>query len=225
MALRAVGALRLSLHLRPRAAEDLILRIRLPSKFFSAAAGSSSSSSSSHSSYSSSHSSLRTGTLVAIAVGTPSASGREIVGGRGAGGLRAWRRFGSSSSFSSSSGSPLGGGNRVEGIGGVSEEGAGTKKGGSDYLGDDNKEGGGPLLLYKSPFADLSLRLKRVSLSTAVVGLVGLPILLHLHGGDVPAAGQAALAGTTLIAATGSTFALSYCFSPYVATLERIRGR
>lgn len=76
--------------------------------------------------------------------------------------------------------------------------------------------------LYEGPFAALTLRLKRVSISTAVVSLVGIPLLIKLHGGDVPATGQLAVGGTALLAATGSTVAMSFCFSPYVHTLEKV---
>mmetsp|Transcript_45265 Transcript_45265/g.137906 ORF Transcript_45265/g.137906 Transcript_45265/m.137906 type:complete len:244 (-) Transcript_45265:115-846(-) len=77
-------------------------------------------------------------------------------------------------------------------------------------------------LLYEGPFASLSLRLKRVSITSAVVSLIGVPLLVALHGGDVPGVGQLAVGGTAVFAATGSTIALHYCFSPYVHMLERI---
>ena len=79
-----------------------------------------------------------------------------------------------------------------------------------------------PAILYEGPFAQLSLRLKRVSVSTAALGVVGLPLLMALHGGDVPATGQLAVGGTAMMAAAGSTVALSFCFSPYVHKLERV---
>jgi len=77
-------------------------------------------------------------------------------------------------------------------------------------------------ILYEGPFAKLSLRLKRVSISTAVVSLVGIPLIVFLQNNAVPASGQIAVGGTALFAATGSTLALSYCFSPYVHTLKRV---
>ena len=79
-----------------------------------------------------------------------------------------------------------------------------------------------PTLLYEGPFAQLSLRLKRVSITTAALGVVGMPLLMALHGGDVPATGQLAVGGTAIMAAAGSTVALSFCFSPYVHKLERV---
>ena len=77
-------------------------------------------------------------------------------------------------------------------------------------------------ILYEGPFAQLSLRLKRVSVTTAALGVVGMPLLMALHGGDVPATGQLAVGGTAILAAAGSTVALSFCFSPYVHKLERV---
>ena len=79
-----------------------------------------------------------------------------------------------------------------------------------------------PQVLYEGPFAQLSLRLKRVSVTTAALGVVGMPLLMALHGGDVPATGQLAVGGTAIMAAAGSTVALSFCFSPYVHKLERV---
>ncbi len=49
-----------------------------------------------------------------------------------------------------------------------------------------------------------------------------MPLLVTFHSGDVPASGQFAVGATAIIAATGSTAALSYCFSPYVKTLSYI---
>eukprot|EP00560_Eucampia_antarctica_P006403 CAMPEP_0197828064 /NCGR_PEP_ID=MMETSP1437-20131217/4708_1 /TAXON_ID=49252 ORGANISM="Eucampia antarctica, Strain CCMP1452" /NCGR_SAMPLE_ID=MMETSP1437 /ASSEMBLY_ACC=CAM_ASM_001096 /LENGTH=228 /DNA_ID=CAMNT_0043429145 /DNA_START=187 /DNA_END=873 /DNA_ORIENTATION=+ len=76
-------------------------------------------------------------------------------------------------------------------------------------------------LLYKGPFAKLTLKLKRVSLTTAFMGLFGVPLLAVLKsGGDVSAIGKVAVGGVAVLAATGSTLALSFCFSPYIHTLE-----
>lgn len=87
---------------------------------------------------------------------------------------------------------------------------------------DENPNGDKPAILYEGPFAQLSLRLKRVSVTTAALGVVGMPLLMALHGGDVPATGQLAVGGTAIMAAAGSTVALSFCFSPYVHKLERV---
>lgn len=88
---------------------------------------------------------------------------------------------------------------------------------------DGNNDGKEDGIVYEGPFAKLTLRLKRVSLSTAFLGLVGVPLLAALkNGGDVPAVGKAAVGGIAVLAATGSTMALSFCFSPYIHTLETI---
>lgn len=86
---------------------------------------------------------------------------------------------------------------------------------------DEEKE---PAVLYEGPFAALTLRLKRVSLTSAVIGIVGLPALSFFYGAadSVPATGQVAVIATAGLTAVGSTVLLGYCFSPYVHTLERI---
>lgn len=81
-----------------------------------------------------------------------------------------------------------------------------------------------PVVLYEGPFAALTLRLKRVSLTSAVIGIVGLPALSFFYGAadSVPATGQVAVLATAGVTAVGSTVLLGYCFSPYVHTLERV---
>jgi len=60
-------------------------------------------------------------------------------------------------------------------------------------------------------------------LLSAVVGIVGLPALSLLYGtGSVPAPGQIAVIATASITAVGSTALLSYCFSPYIHTMEQL---
>lgn len=76
-----------------------------------------------------------------------------------------------------------------------------------------------PTLIYEGPFASLSRRLKRISVTSAIVSIIGIPLLITFHSGDVPASGQMAVGATAIIAATGSTAALSFCFGPYVNTL------
>lgn len=89
---------------------------------------------------------------------------------------------------------------------------------------DDNKGSADlePELLYEGALASLTLRLKRISVSTCALGLVGLPAVSLLYGIDASATAQAAVGGTAMAAACGSTVALSYCFSPYVHTLEYV---
>ena len=86
---------------------------------------------------------------------------------------------------------------------------------------DEEKE---PIVLYEAPFAALTLRLKRLSLTSAVIGIVGLPTLSFVYGAadSVPATGQVAVLATAGLTAVGSTALLGYCFSPYVHTLERV---
>lgn len=93
----------------------------------------------------------------------------------------------------------------------------------NDENGDQGKSEDNQGVIYEGSFASLTLKLKRVSLTTAFMGLFGVPLIALLkNGGDVPAVGKAAVGGVAVIAATGSTLALSFCFSPYVHTLEVI---
>lgn len=87
------------------------------------------------------------------------------------------------------------------------------------YHSNDTKNG---QLLYEGPFADLALRLKIVSVTSAALGLVGIPILITLNTGDVPPIGQLAVGGSAMLGAVGSTVAMSFVFTPYVCKLERI---
>lgn len=80
-------------------------------------------------------------------------------------------------------------------------------------------------LVYEGPFASHALRLKLVSITSAAVAIVGIPSALILHAGDVPLAGQLAVGGSAMIGAVGSTVAMSFVFSPYVHTLERVPVR
>eukprot|EP00584_Thalassiosira_punctigera_P003220 CAMPEP_0172545892 /NCGR_PEP_ID=MMETSP1067-20121228/15743_1 /TAXON_ID=265564 ORGANISM="Thalassiosira punctigera, Strain Tpunct2005C2" /NCGR_SAMPLE_ID=MMETSP1067 /ASSEMBLY_ACC=CAM_ASM_000444 /LENGTH=287 /DNA_ID=CAMNT_0013332725 /DNA_START=12 /DNA_END=875 /DNA_ORIENTATION=+ len=87
----------------------------------------------------------------------------------------------------------------------------------------DQSRDGQPVLLYEGPFASLTLKLKRISLASAAIGIVGLPALSLFYGsGSVPATGQLAIIATAGVTAVGSTALLGYCFSPYVHTMESL---
>jgi len=68
------------------------------------------------------------------------------------------------------------------------------------------------------------LRLKRISIASAVASVVGIPLLIT-YGSNIPPSGQLAVGGTAILAACGSTVALTFCFSPYIHTLEWIPVR
>ena len=78
-------------------------------------------------------------------------------------------------------------------------------------------------VVYEGPFASMAFRLKRISISTAAISMIGVPLLL-VAGSNVPASGQIAVGGTAVLAATGSTAALSFCFNPYIHKLEWVTG-
>ena len=79
-------------------------------------------------------------------------------------------------------------------------------------------------VVYEGPFASLALRLKRISISSAVLSVVGVPVVLTC-GSNLPVSGQLAVGGTAMLAACGSTAALSFCFNPYIHKLEWIPVR
>ena len=76
-------------------------------------------------------------------------------------------------------------------------------------------------VVYEGPFSSLALRLKRISIASAVASVVGIPLLIT-YGSNIPPSGQLAVGGTAILAACGSTVALTFCFSPYIHTLEWI---
>ena len=78
------------------------------------------------------------------------------------------------------------------------------------------------ILIYEGALSGLTTRLKRISIVSCAFGIIGLPTASLVYGIDASVATQAAVGGTALIAAVGSTVALHYCFAPYVHTLEKI---
>ena len=95
-----------------------------------------------------------------------------------------------------------------------------TDKDTNDINSEDDKEILG--VIYEGPFAQLTLRLKRISLTSAFIGLVGLPAYSIFQHSAIPPTGQLAVIATAGITAVGSTALLGYCFSPYVHTIERL---
>jgi hypothetical protein len=106
-------------------------------------------------------------------------------------------------------------------------------------------------IFYEGPFASLTLRLKRISISTAFLSLTGIPLVILYKAWFSPestimdvqdtlgavdllntsvssntasfhVSKHVIVGGTGILVGTGSTAALSYCFSPYVHTLEYI---
>lgn len=79
-------------------------------------------------------------------------------------------------------------------------------------------------LIYEGPFRELTLTLKRISVTTCAIGFVGIPMIVYAQGlsSSMSLTAQIAVAGTTMLAACGSTVALSFCFSPYVHSLTYV---
>ena len=114
-----------------------------------------------------------------------------------------------------------------------------------------NKNSEDNVYFYEGPFANVALRLKRVSLTTCAIGLIGLPAAIMAQNLDLASlssdasvlvdsveqvnaggvaetessislGGQLAVAGTAGVAAVGSTLLLSFFFNPYVHTMEYV---
>jgi hypothetical protein len=79
-------------------------------------------------------------------------------------------------------------------------------------------------IVYESPLAKVVGKLRGVSLLTAIVGAVGVPIMVALKG-SIPDAGMLAIASTFVTGSLGSTAAIHYIFGPYVYSIERIPVR
>lgn len=81
-------------------------------------------------------------------------------------------------------------------------------------------------LLYESPLAKVVTRLRTVSLTTGIIGGVGVPMLISMKqaaGLDVTASsGVLAVALLFVSASLGSTCGVHYIFSPYIYTIEQI---
>jgi hypothetical protein len=82
----------------------------------------------------------------------------------------------------------------------------------------------GAAIVYESPLAKVVGKLRGVSLLTAIVGAVGVPIMVALKG-SIPDAGMLAIASTFVTGSLGSTAAIHYIFGPYVYSIERIPVR
>ena len=78
-------------------------------------------------------------------------------------------------------------------------------------------------LVYEGSLASTLKTIKMVSVTSCAVGMVGMPALMMLND-TVPLAGRAAITGTAMVAAVGSTALLNYCTKPYVCELWRVDG-
>lgn len=76
-----------------------------------------------------------------------------------------------------------------------------------------------PKLLYKAPMGDLITRLKRISITSCMISVIGLPVLIYLKNGTWPDAKQLGMGGFAFVSATGSTLALHFVFGPYILEL------
>ena len=82
-----------------------------------------------------------------------------------------------------------------------------------------------PRLLYQAPMGGLVSRLKRISITSCLISVIGLPLLIYLKNGTWPDAKQIGMGGFAFISASGSTLALHFVFGPYVMDLYEIPVR
>ena len=69
---------------------------------------------------------------------------------------------------------------------------------------------------------DLITRLKRISITSCLLSVVGLPVLIYLKNGTWPDVKQMGLGGFAFVSATGSTLALHFVFGPYILELYEV---
>ena len=79
-----------------------------------------------------------------------------------------------------------------------------------------------PRLLYQAPMGGLVSRLKRISITSCLISVIGLPMLIYLKNGTWPDAKQIGMGGFAFVSASGSTLALHFVFGPYVMDLYEI---
>jgi hypothetical protein len=82
-----------------------------------------------------------------------------------------------------------------------------------------------PKVIYAAPMGNLVTRLKRVSITSCLVGIIGLPTLIYLKNGGWPDMKQIGVGGFAFFSGAGTTLALHFVFGPYVLELSEIPVR
>lgn len=81
-----------------------------------------------------------------------------------------------------------------------------------------------PLVVYDGKFKSKLQWLRRVSLSSSVLSILGFPIAFQLGAtGSIPLVGQLMIAGTAIFTSVSSTIFLQTITSPYVAQLSELQ--
>jgi hypothetical protein len=77
-------------------------------------------------------------------------------------------------------------------------------------------------LVYEGPFTGMLRRLRRISIGTSAMSLIGFPLtfVFGIPNSSVSAAGQVAIVGTVLISSLSSTAFLHLVTNPYVTKLQ-----
>jgi hypothetical protein len=79
-----------------------------------------------------------------------------------------------------------------------------------------------PQLVYESPLGNVVSKLRTVSLTTAIIGMTGVPCMIAIKGGVIPEVGILAAAMLFVTGSIGSTAAIHFVFAPYVYRIECI---
>lgn len=82
-----------------------------------------------------------------------------------------------------------------------------------------------PFLVYQAPMGSLITRLKRVSITSCLISVIGLPMMVFLKTGTWPNVKQLGLGSVAFVSAGGSTLALHFVFGPYVMDLYELVGK
>jgi len=79
------------------------------------------------------------------------------------------------------------------------------------------------VLIYEGQFWKKLRWLRRVSISSSILSLIGMPLLLYMNKKNVVMMGQVAIGGTALISTLSSTVFLQTVTHPYVTSLYEVK--
>jgi hypothetical protein len=79
-----------------------------------------------------------------------------------------------------------------------------------------------PQLVYESPLGNVVSKLRTVSLTTAIIGMTGVPCMIAIKGGVIPEVVILAAAMLFVTGSIGSAAAIHFVFAPYVYRIECI---
>lgn len=77
---------------------------------------------------------------------------------------------------------------------------------------------------YDGFYSDKLKMLRRISISSSILSLFGLPVVISLSTGDLSTAAKVSIASTAVVASLGSTAILHAITHPYVTSLSYVAG-